>query len=158
MKGIARLAIKILSLYFLIEFISEGIPQIIGIINSRGSLDNEMIIVFLFVHVLKFIFIIFLWFFAEWLSDKFFCDQDEKINITVSQKQIYLLIFSTVGLILLVISLPNLIQYIFEYFSKTHIVSNIFFGKVGAEVIKSILGFWLLFKPITIVNKIKNND
>ena len=68
MKGIAKISIKILSLYLLIEFITESIPQIFGIINSWESMKTGIIVGILIAQILKLIIALFLWFSAEKLS------------------------------------------------------------------------------------------
>ena len=155
MKGIAKITIKILSLYLLIEFITESIPQIFGIINSGQSIRTGIIVGILIAQILKFIFALFLWFSAEKLSNFMISNKNKDPIKNINYRYLHLISFSVIGIVILALSIPDLVQYLLEYFNISGRVLTNILPKIVAKIIEIILGLWLLIKPDSFAKKIK---
>ena len=96
MKGIAKISIRILSLYLLIEFITESIPQIFGIINSGQSMKIGIIVGIIITQTLKLIIAIYLWFSAEKLSSFMISNKNEGPIKNINYRYLHLIAFSVI--------------------------------------------------------------
>ncbi len=148
MKSLAKLSIKILSIYFLVEFISISIPNIMGLLftNTGRSMKMGMFII-ITAHLIKLIVALFLWYSSDKLSNIIFKDENDINFDNIDYKKIQLIAFSVVGVILLAINIPNFIRNILQLFimpGRIRISSSILQGMIS-QIIAMIIGGWLLF-------------
>lgn len=155
-RGLAKLSIKILAIYFLIEFITDGVLQIYGILNSSQLIKNGIVVGIIITHFIKLVVSLFLWFFAENISNHIINDHQEKLIELDNYKILQSIAFSVVGIILLGTSIPEIVQYIIKYFSlPVKVVADILPKLIG-QIIKILIGVMLLLGSEKIVNKIKS--
>ena len=110
MKSITKLSIKLLSIYFLIEFISTSIPTIFGFIFSNTGQPMNIVMIVITAHIIKLIITIFLWYFADKLSNIMINDE-KNMNLTpIDYNKLQKIAFSVVGLIILATNIPDFIK------------------------------------------------
>ena len=154
MKGIAKISINILAFYLLIEFITESIPQIFGIINSAQLMKTGMISGILVTQLLKLIIALYLWFSAEKLSSFMISNKNKDPIKNINYRYLHLISFSVIGIVILALSIPDLVQYLLEYFNMSGRVLTNILPKTVAKIIEIILGIWLLIKPDSFAKKL----
>lgn len=155
MKGIAKISVKVLSLYLLTEFITEGIPQIFGVFYSGQSMRAAIITGIIIAQLLKFFIALYLWYSANMLSSYISGNIEESSIKDINYTKLQSISFSVVGIILLAINIPDLVQFIMEYFSiPSGVLANVL-PKLIADIVKVIIGFWLLIGSSKIVKFIK---
>lgn len=154
MRGIAKISINILALYLLIEFITESIPQIFGIINSAQLMKTGMISGILVTQLLKLIIALYLWFSAEKLSSFIISNKNEGSINKINYRYLHLIAFSVVGIVILAISIPDLVKYILEYFNMPGRVLTKISPKITAKTVEVIIGVLLLIKPDSFTKKL----
>ena len=155
MKGIAKIAVKLLSLYLLTEFITEGIPQIFGFFYSGQSMRAGMIAGIIVAQLLKLIIALYLWYSADMLSNFILGNIEESLIKDINYTKLQSISFSVVGIVLLAINIPDLVQFILEYFSVPSGVLVNDLPKLIANLAKVIIGFWLLIGSNNIVKFIR---
>lgn len=155
LKGITEIVVKILSIYFVIEFITEGIPQIFGIFYSGQSMRAGMIAGIIIAQLLKFIIAVYLWYSADMLSNFILGNIKENALKDINYKKLQSITFSVVGIVLLAINIPDLVQFIMEYLSTSRGAFANALPKLIANIAKVIIGFWLLIGSSKIVKFIQ---
>ncbi|MGM0446105.1 MAG: hypothetical protein ACQEQH_06830 [Bacillota bacterium] len=155
MKEIAKLAIKIMAIYFFIDFINESFNQIFWIFNSGSKVRIYIIFGTITALLIKLIISLILWFKADLISNSIINKEDELSLKFDEYKKLHLIAFSVVGLILLVITVPDLFRNIFEYLSYPNRPISNYLPQLIGEVIKIIIGFWLLYDSKNLVNRIQ---
>jgi len=156
MKGIAKISVKILSIYFFVEFITQGIPQIFGIFKMRQEIGEGLVIGIIISQLLKLLIAVYLWYFAEKLSIRIMGNIKNESIKEINYRKLQLIAFSVVGIVLLATSIPEIAQYIVEYLSMSgRVITNIL-PKLIAKTIELIIGIWLLLGLPGVLNKISN--
>ena len=159
MKNFAKLSIKILSIYFLVEFISTSIPNIMGLLftNIGRSMKIGMYIL-ITSYLIKLIVALFLWYYSDKLSNIIFKDENDINFDNIDYKKIQLIAFSVVGVVLLAINIPYFIRNILQLFimpGRIRISSSILQDMI-TKIIAMIIGGWLLFGSKWLVKHISN--
>lgn len=155
MKGIAKLALKLMAIYIFIDFINESYRQVFWIINSTSEIGNYIIFGTISALLIKLIISIILWFKADIISNRII---NKKIELTLKlddYKKLQIVAFSVFGIILLSITIPNLFRHLFEYLSYPSRPLFNYLPELIAEILKIIIGGWLLYDSKNLVNRIQ---
>lgn len=154
MKDISYISVKLLAIYFLVEFISEGIPQIIGVFSSRPVIETKIILGLVAALLIKLLISLYLWNYAEKISKLITSNIEEGVLKNKDYKTLQIIAFSVVGVILIAISVPDFVQYFIEYLSiPGRPIFNIL-PKLIAKLAETFIGIWLLLGSESIVQKI----
>src|SRR5690554_4035335 len=116
MKDTAKIFLKVLSIYYLVEFITKGLPQVFGLINSGSKINISIILGIVISHFLYLFIAILLWYGADKIVNYMVRNEGNDSSKRINYQKIHLIAFSLIGVVILVISIPDLIQYILEYY------------------------------------------
>jgi hypothetical protein len=155
-KEIATLSFKLLGLYAILQLIDK-LAYIISYL-IYGDLSGVKFLNFIAWTVPPSLFLIcgiFLWFTAPSLASSLFrtTESDDKFNASLIDVQI--VAFSVVGLFVLAESFPSFVRAATWYFTTTSSGRSALSGDLIAFLLRSTLGFWLLFGSRGIVGFIR---
>ncbi|MGM0471223.1 MAG: hypothetical protein ACQEQI_02935 [Bacillota bacterium] len=154
MYSIAKLLIKLLSIYLAVDFVTEKLPLFLGLINSGKYLQPAMIIAV--IATLNLVIACYLWFSADKLAD-YIVDKEEQSKIVVDDyAALQSIAFSVVGVFLLAFSIPDMIRFILEYFLISRMSASHQLPQLAADMIRILIGGWLLIDASSIINRIKS--
>jgi mannose/fructose/N-acetylgalactosamine-specific phosphotransferase system component IIC len=157
MKNIAKLSIKVLSIYFLVDFISTSIPVIFGLLGHirRGTFWGTFAIIA--GYLIKIIIPLYLWYSADKLSNIIIKSKEDKSLENIDYKKIQIIAFSVVGIVLLAINIPNFIKSILGIISMPGKIrlSMPMLQNIIVQIIELTIGGWLLFGSQKLVKYLK---
>src|SRR6056297_403725 len=114
MKGIAKIALKLMAIYIFIDFVNESYRQVFWMVNSTLEIGNYIIFGTISALLIKLIISIVLWFKADVISNSIITDDNNSAFKLDDYKKLQLVAFSVIGIILLSITIPNLFRHLFE--------------------------------------------
>ena len=156
MKSLAKVAVRIMSLYFIAQFLSSGVTQLMGMIFSRQlSSLAPMLSGIASAHIIRLIVAILLWYYADELAELITKDSDDISFKHFDYQEIQVIAFSIVGLVLIIVALPHLAQQGIEYFSTSHLRNVHYLSQFSIRIIQLLIGIYLLIGARSIVKKIQ---
>ncbi|MGM0411659.1 MAG: hypothetical protein ACQEQF_12975 [Bacillota bacterium] len=153
MKNISKVALRILAIYFLVEFLSSGFAQLIGIFRMGQSIGYMMTTTIILTQLIKLLAALYLWFAAEIISDYLVDEKEEKLE-KIDYQKLQIIAYSVVAIVLLVINVPGLLKYLLAYLSNRDGVMPIMMRELIPEMVKVAIALWLLLDRKRIANKI----
>ena len=157
MKGIAKIALKLMAIYIFIDFVNESYRQVFWMVNSTLEIGNYIIFGTISALLIKLIISIVLWFKADVISNSIITDDNNPAFKLDDYKKLQLVAFSVIGIILLSITIPNLFRHLFEYLSYPNRPLFNYLPELIAEILKMIIGGWLLYDSRNLANRIQPN-
>ncbi len=153
MKNISKVALRILAIYFLVEFLSSAFPQVFGIFSMGQSIGYMMTITIILTQLIKLVAALYLWFAEDKISNHLVNEKEEKLE-KIDYQKLQIVAYSVVAIVLLVITVPELLKYLLMYFSSRGGVMPIMMRELIPEVVKVVIALWLLLDRKRIANKI----
>lgn len=155
MKNLTIVSLKVMAVYFFVSFIRRGLLSGIYLIftNQMPILSK---ISFILSELIFLIIIYILWFKAEYVAGKI--TENLSIENVIAKELDYKLLLQTslslLGVIILAVSIPEFIRYIFEIFSVNNISIFKETPRFLAKILEIIIGFYLIYKSQSISNLI----
>ncbi|MFW6312067.1 MAG: hypothetical protein ACOC1K_07525 [Nanoarchaeota archaeon] len=79
MREISKVALRILAIYFLVEFLSSAFPQVFGIFSMGQSIGYMMTTTIILTQLIKLLAALYLWFAADKISEYLVDGKEEKL-------------------------------------------------------------------------------
>jgi len=146
-KGLTYVLLKIMGLYFLINLVRKGLLSGLYLLFS-GQMPVMSKIGYLLSGFLFFLMIYLLLSKTSYLTEMINKELDKKYKdrLEIDYRRLYQILLSLTGVIILVISLPEMVRYILEIFTVYHISLFKELPRFIAKVLEIFLGLYLIFK------------
>lgn len=127
-KTLSKIAVRILAIYLIATGFMQ-IPNIVTILSNARSIDDEKIILFTFISVIITPIVVgfILWFMSEKLAKMIIGNESEIEVHPLHNPQLQTIIISTIDLTIVVLTIPELVRYIYQVVSITEVA----WGKKG---------------------------
>lgn len=147
MKALTKISLKIMAIYFFVTFIRRGLLSGLYML-FRNEMPFISKLILLISEAIFLLIIYFLWFKTDYLSNKITKNITEKdLSIkNMDYNLFFQMILTLTGIIIIVVSLPELIRYILELFTVNNIVLFKETPRFFAKIVELILGILLVFK------------
>ena len=159
MKNLSIVSLKILAIYFLVTFIRRGLLS-----GLYMFFTNQMPLlskIGLFLSEIIFLFIIYLlWFRAEEIAGIItrHIDIENKVAKEVEYDLLFQTLLALAGVIIITVSLPDFIRYIFEILSVSHISKFKETPRFMSKLAEILLGLFLVYRAQKISHLIFNRE
>lgn len=147
MKNLSIVSLKIMAIYFLVTFIRRGLLSgLYMVFTNQMPLLSK---IGLILSELMFLIIIyFLWFKAEAIAGIItrHLDIENKVAKEIEYDLLFQTLLALAGVIIITISLPDFIRYIFEILSVAHISMFKEPPRFMSKIAEILLGLFLVYK------------
>ncbi|HKL76433.1 MAG TPA: hypothetical protein VJ881_10245 [Halanaerobiales bacterium] len=154
MKSISKVALRILAIYFLVEFLSSGFPQLFGIFRMGQSIGYMMTTTIILSQLIKLLAALYLWFAADKISNYLVNKKEEKLE-KIDYQKLQIIAYSVVAIVLLIITIPELLKYLLMSFSSRGGVMPVMMRELAPVGFKVIIALWLLLDTKRITKKLE---
>ncbi|MCK8827699.1 hypothetical protein MWH25_08075 [Natroniella acetigena] len=162
MKELIKATLKLMAIFFLINFINNFFPSIIltlsHIISSANTIQPNEFISLLFYFLFNLTGIVLLWKFSDKISN-YIIDNEVKLkkDLILTEEKIFLIAFPIIGVILLVTNLPELISQLIEFLFTSNLYGTQELSTVILPALKTGIALWLILNSENLV-KLINKD